>query len=290
MIYQEQVMQIAQVIGGYTLGAADVLRGDGQEEQGGDGGTATSSPWAPRRTASARESQCALRPDGEVRGYGFNKSHAAAYALIAYQTAYMKAHHAAAFVAELSLVMDDTDKVRALYDDAAPMASRSFRGRQRSTIASSPSIARIRYRLGGIKEQGGPSRRSSRREAEARSATCSILPTHRQAARQSPGGRGARQKRCLRCVEPHRAMLLPRSGSRSPKRKAERSAARCPSSAIPGRKQDTHRRRAQWTEAERLAHEKSPRVLLIGASVCAFAGALPAHPAAALRTATRSPR
>jgi DNA polymerase-3 subunit alpha len=53
-------------------------------------------------------------------GYGFNKSHAAAYALLAYQTAYMKAHHAAAFLAaNLSAVMDDTDKVRQLYDDAA---------------------------------------------------------------------------------------------------------------------------------------------------------------------------
>ena len=52
-------------------------------------------------------------------GYGFNKSHSAAYALIAYQTAYFKAHHPAAFMAaNLSLVMDDTDKVRALYDDA----------------------------------------------------------------------------------------------------------------------------------------------------------------------------
>src|SRR5581483_8749769 len=51
-------------------------------------------------------------------GYGFNKSHAAAYALVAYQTAYFKAHHPAAFMAaNLSLVMDDTDKVRTLYDD-----------------------------------------------------------------------------------------------------------------------------------------------------------------------------
>jgi len=51
-------------------------------------------------------------------GYGFNKSHAAAYALLAYQTAYMKAHHGAAFMAaNLSAVMDDTDKVRLLHDD-----------------------------------------------------------------------------------------------------------------------------------------------------------------------------
>src|SRR6185295_15074387 len=51
-------------------------------------------------------------------GYGFNKSHAAAYALLAYQTAYMKAHHASAFVAaNLSAVMDDTDKVRQFHED-----------------------------------------------------------------------------------------------------------------------------------------------------------------------------
>jgi DNA polymerase-3 subunit alpha len=53
-------------------------------------------------------------------GYGFNKSHAAAYALLAYQTAYLKAHHGAAFLAaNLSAVMDDTDKVRLFYEDAA---------------------------------------------------------------------------------------------------------------------------------------------------------------------------
>ena len=52
-------------------------------------------------------------------GYGFNKSHSAAYALVAYQTAYLKAHHAAAFMAaNLSAVMDDTDKVQSFYDDA----------------------------------------------------------------------------------------------------------------------------------------------------------------------------
>ena len=52
-------------------------------------------------------------------GYGFNRSHSAAYALVAYQTAYFKAHHAAAFMAaNLSLVMDDTDKVKSFYDDA----------------------------------------------------------------------------------------------------------------------------------------------------------------------------
>src|SRR5262250_1822400 len=55
-------------------------------------------------------------------GYGFNKSHAAAYAMVAYQTAYFKAHHPAAFIAaNLSLVMDDTDKVRHFYDEGVAL-------------------------------------------------------------------------------------------------------------------------------------------------------------------------
>ena len=122
MVYQEQVMQIAQVIGGYTLGGADLLRramGKKKPEE-----------MAQQRdifVAGAREE----RPDRATRptqlfdlmekfaGYGFNKSHAAAYALVAYQTAYMKAHHPAAFMAaNLSAVMDDTDKVHQFYEDA----------------------------------------------------------------------------------------------------------------------------------------------------------------------------
>ena len=68
-------------------------------------------------------------------GYGFNKSHAAAYALVAYQTAYLKAHHAAAFMAaNMSAVMDDTDKVQQLFDDATPPTASRF-CRRTSTAA-----------------------------------------------------------------------------------------------------------------------------------------------------------
>jgi DNA polymerase-3 subunit alpha len=121
MVYQEQVMQIAQVIGGYTLGGADLLRRAMGKKK-------------PEEMAQQRDSFVAgAQKNGLTRaratqlfdlmekfaGYGFNKSHAAAYALLAYQTAYMKAHHAAAFAAaNLSAVMDDTDKVRQLCEDA----------------------------------------------------------------------------------------------------------------------------------------------------------------------------
>ena len=121
MVYQEQVMQIAQEIGGYTLGSADLLRramGKKKPEE-----------MALQRdifVAGAQKNRLAKHKADQLfglmekfAGYGFNKSHSAAYALVAYQTAYFKAHHPAAFMAaNLSLVMDDTDKVKAFFDDA----------------------------------------------------------------------------------------------------------------------------------------------------------------------------
>src|SRR5205814_5047951 len=90
-------------------------------------------------------------------GYGFNKSHAAAYALIAYQTAYFKAHHTAAFMAaNLSLVMDDTDKVKTLYDDSiAQKLAVLPPDVNRSSYRFEPvDRERIRYGLGAIKGTG----------------------------------------------------------------------------------------------------------------------------------------
>jgi len=95
ILYQEQVMQIAQVLGGYTLGAADILRrAMGKKDP---------AEMARQRIFDQMET---------FAGYGFNKSHSAAYALIAYQTAWLKSHYQAAFMAAvLSSDMDTTDKV-----------------------------------------------------------------------------------------------------------------------------------------------------------------------------------
>ncbi|SPJ18279.1 DNA polymerase III subunit alpha [Burkholderiales bacterium] len=121
MVYQEQVMQIAQTIGGYSLGAADLLRramGKKKPEEMAKhrsifvAGAAKNG--VPERAASELFDQME-----KFAGYGFNKSHAAAYALIAYQTAYLKVHYAAAFAAaNLSVVMDVTEKVQDLVADA----------------------------------------------------------------------------------------------------------------------------------------------------------------------------
>jgi DNA polymerase-3 subunit alpha len=122
MVYQEQVMQIAQVIGGYSLGGADLLRramGKKKPEEMAQQREIFVAGAEKNGLARTRATQLFDLME-KFAGYGFNKSHAAAYALLAYQTAYMKAHHAAAFfAANLSAVMDDTDKVRQFHEDAA---------------------------------------------------------------------------------------------------------------------------------------------------------------------------
>ena len=121
MVYQEQVMQIAQIIGGYSLGGADLLRRAMGKKK-------------PEEMAKHRD---IFRQGAGVQGlnehkadeifdlmekfagYGFNKSHATAYALLAYQTAYLKTHYPAEFMAaNLSLAINDTDKIKILIEDA----------------------------------------------------------------------------------------------------------------------------------------------------------------------------
>ena len=121
MVYQEQVMQIAQVIGGYSLGAADLLRrAMGKklpEEMAKQRGIFVAG--AEKNGVQRNRATQLFDLMEKFASYGFNKSHAAAYALLAYQTAYMKAHHGAAFMAaNMSAVMDDTDKLRQFRDDA----------------------------------------------------------------------------------------------------------------------------------------------------------------------------
>jgi DNA polymerase-3 subunit alpha len=121
MVYQEQVMQIGQVIGGYTLGGADLLRRAMGKKKADEMAEQRDVFVAGAQKNGLTKSKATQLFDlmEKFAGYGFNKSHAAAYALLAYHTAYMKAHHAAAFsAANLSAMMDDTDKVRPLHEDA----------------------------------------------------------------------------------------------------------------------------------------------------------------------------
>ena len=121
MVYQEQVMQIAQVVGGYSLGSADLLRRAMGKKLPEEMATQRDAfvEGALKNGLTPRKANELFDLMEKFAGYGFNKSHAAAYALVAYQTAYMKAHHPAAFMAaNLSALMDDTDKVQSLFQDA----------------------------------------------------------------------------------------------------------------------------------------------------------------------------
>lgn len=159
ILYQEQVMQIAQVLAGYTLGGADLLRRAMGKKK-------------PEEMAKQRQ----IFVDGSVAngvaaelagsifdlmekfaGYGFNKSHSAAYALIAYQTAWLKAHYPAEFMAAVaSSDMDNTDKVQIFVDEIKrmrlpllpPQINASF-----FAFTVNPQ-AEIVYGLGAIKGAG----------------------------------------------------------------------------------------------------------------------------------------
>ena len=140
MVYQEQVMQIAQVIGGYSLGSADLLRramGKKMPEEMARH-RETFVKGAAQSGVPERKANELFDLMEKFAGYGFNRSHAAAYALVAYQTAYLKAHHAAAFsAANMSAVMADTDKVQLFADDA----------REHGIVLLPPDINASNYRF-----------------------------------------------------------------------------------------------------------------------------------------------
>jgi len=124
ILYQEQVMQIAQILAGYTLGGADLLRRAMGKKKPEEMAKQRSVFVNGAVARGVREAQATMIFDlmEKFAGYGFNKSHSAAYALLSYQTAWLKAHYPAAFMAAvLSSDMDKTDKVVTLIDECAGM-------------------------------------------------------------------------------------------------------------------------------------------------------------------------
>jgi DNA polymerase-3 subunit alpha len=159
MVYQEQVMQMAQLVGDYSLGGADLLRramGKKKPEE-------MAQQRGIFREGAAKSGLKEAKADElfdlmeKFAGYGFNKSHAAAYALVAYQTAYFKAHHTAAFMAaNLSAAADDTDKVKQFYEDTrisglTVLPPDVNRGEYRFVPLDTKTIS---YGLGSIKGTG----------------------------------------------------------------------------------------------------------------------------------------
>jgi DNA polymerase-3 subunit alpha len=120
ILYQEQVMQIAQILAGYTLGGADLLRramGKKKPEEMAKQREVFVTGATERGVAEPTATRIFDLME-KFAGYGFNKSHSAAYAVLAYQTAYLKAHYPAAFMAAvMSADLDNTDRLVTLKDD-----------------------------------------------------------------------------------------------------------------------------------------------------------------------------
>ncbi len=120
IVYQEQVMLVAQVLAGYTLGGADMLRramGKKKPEEMAKQRAIFTEGAAKRGVAEALATQLFDLME-KFAEYGFNKSHSAAYALVAFQTGWLKHYHPAAFMAAtMSSEMADTDKVQLFYQD-----------------------------------------------------------------------------------------------------------------------------------------------------------------------------
>ncbi|WP_408142436.1 DNA polymerase III subunit alpha [Caballeronia glebae] len=165
MVYQEQVMQMAQIIGGYSLGGADLLRramGKKKPEEMATHRELFAEGAAKNGLTRAKADETFDLME-KFAGYGFNKSHAAAYALLAYHTAWLKAHHPAEFMAaNMSLAMDDTDKVKILFEDCLtngmavlpPDINQSAYRFEPVAQADGKRSKTIRYGLGAVKGSG----------------------------------------------------------------------------------------------------------------------------------------
>ncbi len=176
MIYQEQVMQIAQELAGYSLGSADLLRRamgkkiksemEAQRRDFVEGAVARSVPEAKAREIFDQVSKFA--------GYGFNKSHAAAYAMVAYQTAYLKANYPVEFLAaSMTYDMGNTDKLNVFRQELSRLdvpllppdvnASRADFGVERQA----DDRPAIRYALAAVKNVGAAAMAALVAEREA---------------------------------------------------------------------------------------------------------------------------
>jgi DNA polymerase III subunit alpha len=159
MVYQEQVMQTAQILGGYSLGGADLLRramGKKKAEEMAEHRAIFRDGAAKNQIGTAQADEIFDLME-KFAGYGFNKSHAAAYSLLAYHTGWLKYHYAAEFYcANMTVEMGDTDKLKVLFEDA----------QRNGVMFESPDVNRggpdfvpvtdtlIRYGLAAVKGSG----------------------------------------------------------------------------------------------------------------------------------------
>ncbi len=175
IIYQEQVMEIAKVLSGYSLGSADLLRRamgkkikaemEAQRRQFIDGAKA--------HGVNAAHAEHIFEQVAKFAGYGFNKSHAAAYALVGYQTAYLKANHPVEFVAaSMTLDLGNTDKLNVFRQECARLGIKILppdinRSDAVFSVEDTPQGPAIRYALAAIKGVGALAMKATVTERKA---------------------------------------------------------------------------------------------------------------------------
>ena len=273
ILYQEQVMQIAQVLAGYTLGGADLLR----RAMG-------------KKNAHEMAQQRSVFVDGAVArgvnppraayifdlmekfaGYGFNKSHSAAYALLAYQTAYLKAHHTAAFMAAvLTADMDHTEKVVPLIQDCKILDLAVEPPDVNASLYefAAGDARSIRYGLGAVKGVGEAAVRAIIDEREARGPYTSLEDLCRRLDLQKVSRRVLEaliKSGSFDCFEVNRATLMERLATAMQRgdqtaRAHEAGQVDLFGLAVEERAAEPHPARPaqtpDWSEAQRLAGER----------------------------------
>ena len=219
-VYQEQVMQAAQILAGYSLGEADLLRRamgkkvqaemDAQRQRFVDG------CWEHSDIEPKQANELFDLID-KFAGYGFNKSHAAAYALLAYQTGWLKAHYPEEFyAASMCFDMHQSEKLALFVDDARrngievapPDINRS---EAEFTVEQTDEGYAVRYALAGIRNVGGKAMKAIVAEREAKGRFESLKDLFE---RMPKGSMNSRQLEGLICagaldgLEPDRARLF----------------------------------------------------------------------------------
>ncbi|MEM1380379.1 MAG: DNA polymerase III subunit alpha [Pseudomonadota bacterium] len=215
IIYQEQVMQIAQILSGYSLGEADLLRramGKKKKEEM-DRQKIRFIDGAKERGVDASKAEGIFELVAKFAGYGFNKSHAAAYAWISYQTAYLKAHHPAAFLsASMSLDLANTDKLAVFHAEA----------RRAKVVVHAPCVNRsnadfyarggeVFYALGAVKNVGFEAMRLIENARVEGGPFTSLFDFAERVDCRQVGRRGVEQLAragAFDAIHPHRAEVL----------------------------------------------------------------------------------
>ncbi|MGE0530459.1 MAG: DNA polymerase III subunit alpha [Hyphomonadaceae bacterium] len=162
IVYQEQVMQIAQVLSGYSLGEADLLRRAMGKKQPAEMAKQKSRFIEGAKERGVSEGKAAHIFDlvEEFAGYGFNKSHAAAYAVVAYQTAYLKAHYPVDFMAaSMSLDLSNSDKLASFVQDSKRIGVRMLppdinHSEADFSVEQTEDGLAVRYALGAVRNVG----------------------------------------------------------------------------------------------------------------------------------------